>query len=436
MANTFEALITKFNTRIIDEYFVQESKSVILENGRKYMDLDFSEAGYIKIANILLDGLSDYYQHQQLPQPENPADYAAYAGNVASGSRDGLAIGGATVEWEIYKLQWKRGRRFEIDHISNEETANVLIGNLFEQFNKLKVIPEVDAARFSTIADTASVSLGNLQVNQTITATDANTGIMHRFVEAEAWLSNHGVPAESQVIFISVSDYALLQTSSELVKFISQTEFKNGNGVTLKVPSFNGKPIIVVPDDRFFTNFVAGSNGYYAGPGSKKIRYMVCDARAIIPIRKVEWTKMYNEDAAGILGFYGRVFNYLLYHGCIIPRNKIVGCYVATGDTNSGLAVTNLLSVDIREGDVTNAWKLKTFFTNPAGLRGTVVYAATDAFTVGGNITVDGTDIKYAAIDTNIVDAEATQYYFALRDASGKCIAKTTGAVTLVKKSA
>lgn len=435
MANTFEALITKFNTRVIDEYFVQESKSVILENGKKYIDLDFSEAGYVKIANILMDGLSNYFQHQELPQPENPADYAAYAGNVASGSRDGLALGGATVQWEIYKLQWKRGRRFEIDHISNEETANVLLGNMFEQFNKLKVIPEVDAARFSTIADTASVSLGNLVVNASITTTNDDTGIMHRIVAAETWLSEHGVPEDRQVIFISYKDYALLRTSNELVKFISQDEFKNGDGVTLKVEKFNGKPIIAVPSDRFFTNFVAGANGYYAGAGSKAIRLMVCDILAIVPIKKIEWTKLYNEDAAGILGFYGKVFNYLIYHGCIIPRNKIVGCFVYTGAANSGLTVTNLLSVDIREGKTTNGWVLKAYFTNPAGLRGTVVYSA-NAFTVGGSVTIDGTDVKVATLDEENVDAEATSYYFAVVDASGKCIAKTTSAVTLVKKSA
>ena len=444
MANTFEALITKFNTRIVDEYFVQESKSVILENGRKYMALDFTEAGYVKVASILLDGLSDYYQHQEATQPSNPADYAAYAGNVAASSRDGLALGGATVEWEIYKLQWKRGRRFEIDHISNEETGNVLLGNLFEQFNKLKVIPEVDAARFSTIADCASVSLGNLVVGASITTTNDETGIMHRIVDAETWLANHGVPADSQAIFISYTDYALLRTSNELVKFLSQGDIRNGDGVTLKVEKFGVTPIIPVPDDRFFTKFVAGSNGYYAGAGSQKIRIMVCDIRAVIPIRKIEWAKLYDENQAGVLGFYGKIFNYLLYHGCIVPRNKMVGCYVYTGAANSGLAVTNLLSVDIREGDVTNAWKLRAFFTNPAGLRGTVVYATTDVFTVGGSVTSTGDtdsdgvveegEVYAIGVDEQKVDAVNTQLYFALVDASGKCIAKS-GQVTLIKKA-
>lgn len=140
MANSFE-LITKYLPQAVDKYFYEDAKTAILENGSKFIDVNFKETGYVKIASMLLDGLSDYYRTQELPGPSDDANYAAYAGNLASGARDGFAIGGTSVQWEIFKLQYCRGKQFRIDYISDEETAGVVIGNAVEEFNRTKVIP-------------------------------------------------------------------------------------------------------------------------------------------------------------------------------------------------------------------------------------------------------------------------------------------------------
>jgi len=147
--NSFE-LITKFLPSAVDKYFIEESKSVILEQGTKFIDVNFNETGYVKIASILLDGLSNYYSTQgEFAAGGTDSnfpfdDYAAYAGNVASGARDGFAIGGVTLEWEIFRLQYKRGRQFRIDYIEDEESAGVVIGNIVEEFNRVKVVPSVN----------------------------------------------------------------------------------------------------------------------------------------------------------------------------------------------------------------------------------------------------------------------------------------------------
>ena len=62
-ANYFET-ITKFLPEVVDQYFVQDSKTKILEKGSKYIDVSFEEAGYVKIADVLHDGLSNYYRTQ------------------------------------------------------------------------------------------------------------------------------------------------------------------------------------------------------------------------------------------------------------------------------------------------------------------------------------------------------------------------------------
>ena len=180
--NSFE-LIERYLPKAIDKYFFEDAKTAILEQGSKFIDVKFDQTGYVKIASILMDGLSDYYQTQvnsegylspASARPSDPANYAAYAGNVASGSRDGFALGGTTVQWEIFRLQYVRGKQFRIDYISDEETAGIIIGNAVEEFNRTKVIPEVDVCRFSLIAGKANASLGNL-VSLAVDAADAQS---------------------------------------------------------------------------------------------------------------------------------------------------------------------------------------------------------------------------------------------------------------------
>lgn len=437
--NYFEP-ITKFLSKAVDKYFVRDSQSVILEHGNKFIDVNFDEAGYVKIADFLLDGLSNYYRTQEQPNTTSDlagygsgytyADHAAYANNNGTGVRDGFAIGGTTVRWEIYKLQWCRGRQFRIDHISNEETGKIVTGGLIEDFHKYKVIPEVDACRFGFIADSASVSLGNL-VTETVGTDITASNILSKFFDARKWLVEHEVPLEDIVWFMSPEVYTLIMNSSDLVKFITQEDYKNDNGLTFEVKKFNGVPIIEVVPSRFFTSVAVTENGFTGTSGSKAINYIICSKKCILPIRKIEYQKLYGEEQAGIAGFYGTMMNYLLYHGIVIPKNKLVGTYVSVGSAGTGLAKVNTLSVDIRAGSNTNGWRLKAYFTTPSALRGTVVYGDS-AFTVGSTVNIAESNV--AELDAENTDAVKTAYYFALVDYRGVVIA-ASGSVTLVKKA-
>lgn len=455
--NYFEA-ITKYLPQAVDKYFAEDSKSVILEHGSKFIDVNFNEAGYVKVADMLLDGLSNYYRTQEnlssndLPGYSNNASdmgtgFAAYAGNTTAG-RDGFDIGGTSIRWEIYKLQWCRGRQFRIDHISNEETAKVVTGHLIEEFHRLKVIPEVDACRFSTIADSASISLGNL-LTETIAADGANpdlteSTILAKFFAARKWLVEHEVPLEDLVWFVSPDVYTLIMNSDKLTKFITQEDYRGERGITFEVKKFNDVPLIEVTPSRFFTGVQVTRNGYQASSTSKAINYMLCSKKAVLPIRKIEYQKMYDEDMSGLAGFYGTMMNYLLYHGCIIPRNKLVGTVVSVRAAGTALSKVNQLSIDTRAGQTTNGWVLKAYFTQPSGLRGQVVFSVSNAFTVGNSVTITGdtdsdgnieaNEIYKVDLDQQIVDATNTAYYFALVDYRGICIAKTPAAVAVIKK--
>lgn len=434
--NSFE-LIEKYLPESIDKYFAHDSKSAVLEKGTKFIDVSFKETGYVKIASILMDGLSDYYQTQQnsvdylnpaSPRPSagEAPNYAAYAGNVGSGERDGFHIGGVDVSWEIFRLQWVRGKQFRIDYIANEETAGIVIGNALEEFHRVKVIPEVDVARFSFIADQAAVSLGNMETNTSISA---NT-IIGKFNSVFEWLFEMGVPVEEQVIFVNPSVMTLIRNTTELTKFITQGDYRSEAGLTFNVEKYMGRPIIEVPSDRFFTNVLLTNNGYRAQSTSYVINFMVVSTKATVPVRKLEYEKIYGPELSGLAGFHGYIINYLLYHGIFVPRNKVPGVWVSV----SGTAATSKVDLlRIRTAiDSGNNWRLMNYFTNPVGLRGTLVYSASSLGNIGASVTIDGSTVKALAIGQVVAETAASQaYYFGLVDAAGTLVAKTSSTITV-----
>lgn len=431
--NSFE-YIEKYLPQAVDKYFAHDSKSVLLEKGTKFIDVSFKETGYVKIASMLLDGLSDYYQTQQNSEgfvnpgqarPSDPQNYAAYAGNVASNSRDGFQIGGVDVSWEIFRLQWVRGKQFRIDYIANEETAGIIIGNALEEFHRLKVVPEVDAARFSFLASQTAVSLGNMK-SEAI----SDNAIITEFNNVFEWMFENGVPEEEQVLFVNPAIMTKIRNTTELTKFITQGDYRSEAGLTFNVEKYMGRPIVEVPSDRFFTNVLLTQNGYRTQSTSKVINFMCVSTKATVPVRKLEYEKIYGPELSGLAGFHGYIINYLLYHGIFVPRNKLPGIYVSVSTTDANTKA-DLLKVHTENPSATT-WTLKNYFTNPAGLRGTVVYSASSLGNLGADVTIDGSTVKSLYIGQVVTEAATATYYFGLVDASGKLVAKAPSTVTVI----
>lgn len=410
MANSI-ALIEKYMQNAIDAVFAQDSKTKILENGQKYIDLDFKEAGYVKVMSVLMDGLSDYYRvNNGLGSANN--NYATFPSN------DGYKIGNVQATWEIFKLEYDRGKQFRVDNMDNEETAGQVIGNLLTEFLRTRVVPEVDAIRFSKMASKANASLGNY-VSENISA---NT-IISKFNTAFEWLSEHEVPEEEQVIFVNPSVMNLIRNTTELYKKLSQVEYKGD--VSFTIDTYEGRPIVSVPTNRFFTDVQTGANGYYASSNSKVINFIVASKKAIVPIVKLEKSKIWTPDQ--VQDFDGYKVNFRMYHDAIIPKNKIPGVYVNVS-TTAGTQKSNVLSVSLEK--TTNGYEMDAYFTNPGGLNGYKVVRSASAITFGATITTSATIVETKLNTEFSKFASETAMYFALLDSSNVAIA-VSGSVTL-----
>lgn len=406
--NVFEK-IEKYMQNAVDTVFAMESKTKILENGSKFIDVNFKEAGYVKVMSLLMDGLSDYYR---VNSGVTDKDYTHYQ----NGSADGYKKGNAEGSWELFRLEYDRGKQFQIDNMDDEETAGLIIGNLLTEFLRTKVIPEVDAVRFSKMAQKCSTTLGNY-VNETINANE----IIKKFNDAFEWLTEHEVPSEEQVIFVNPSVMTLIRNTTELYKKLSQTEYKGD--VSFTIETYEGRPIIEVPSSRFFTNVVLGQNGYYASANSKVINYMIVSKKAIVPIVKLNKSKIWTPEQ--VQDFDGYKVNFRMYHDVIIPKNKIAGVYVSVGSTTASTK-SNLLSVALTK--TTSGYTLDEYFTTPAGIYGAKIVRKATAMAVGSDESSNNNVITVGTEFTKL--SNETSCYFALLDANGKVVA-STGSVTL-----
>lgn len=410
MANSI-GLITKYMQEAIDTVLTQEAKTNVLVNGSKFIDLNFKETGYVKVMSLLMDGLSDYYRvNNGLGSASN--GYSTYPSN------DGYKVGDTSAKWELFQLEYDRGRQFRVDNMDNEETAGLVIGNLLAEFLRTKVVPEVDAVRFSKMAKKCNVALGNL-VSETINANQ----IIGRFNSAFEWLFEHGVPEEEQVIFVSPNVMTLIRNTTELYKRLTQDEYRNSD-VTFTIEKYEGRQIIEVPSNRFFTGVVTTDNGYMPSANSYVINFMIASKKAVVPVVKLEKSKIWTPEQ--VQDFDGYKVNFRMYHDIIIPKNKVPAIYTSVSAV-AGTSKTNLLSVALTK--VTSGYTLDAYYTTPVGLMGTVVRSAT-AFTLGNTYTTSSSVVAVGEGDTFTKFSSENAQYFALLDGSGKCIA-VSGSVTL-----
>ena len=404
MSNVIEK-ITRYLPKVVDRYFAEESKSQILNVGTKYLDLDFKEVGYVKILSILMDGLSDYYRANGSLTGERRSNQPL---------KDGYKIGDVKTKWEILQLRYDRGKQFQIDNLDNEETAGAVIGEVLGEFLRLHVVPEKDIVVFSTIASKARTSLGNLIVNKTI----AENAIVKDFNTAFAWLADHEVPSDDQVIFVTPKVMNLIRNSTELTRYLGQTDLKNGN-ITMTFRTYEGRPIVEVPTSRFFTNVELFDGGYRPSATSKVINYIVCSKKAVLPIVKLEKSKIFGPEV--VQDFDGYKINFRLFHDTLVPRNKVPGLYVSVSEASASTS-TFSLAVDVTK--TAGGYVLNEYWTNPTGVYGKLVHSASAL-----NIGEDAGDATPITQGVEFAKLAGTEYY-AIVDDSNEVIA-TSGAVVL-----
>ena len=303
-------LVTKY-LAVLDEQYRLESISAILDTPAAFVQ-QTKDAKKVKIAKIAVDGLADYSRN----------------GGFTTGSMD--------LSWEEHEFTMDRGRALQVDALDNMETFGMAFGRLAGTFQRERVIPEIDAYRFSEYYQYAGTKV----------AITVAAGAIMKFIDnADAQMDDDEVPAEGRILFVNPQVYTLMMNDPAIQKHINTETVTDINGISKKFFVYNNHRIIKVPSPRFLTKitFLDGktpgqeAGGYVPAPDASVIGMLMIHPSALVQISKRRIARIWaptKEEAAGTDGVNPDAdawkFDFRVYHDVWALENKISGIYAAT----------------------------------------------------------------------------------------------------------
>lgn len=280
-------------TAIVDEIYQSEAVTKVLEAPSELVR--YAGGKSFQIANMALTGLGDYSRVNGYPE------------------------GGVTLEWKTYEFTNDRGTRFSVDRMDNEESFGIVASRLNGDFTRDYLVPEVDAYRFAKIANKAGKTVAaNLDKDTAIDAID----------EAMVTLTDNKVPLSRAILFVTP------RTALAINKNITRSTANGEGAVNNIVNSYNNVPVIVVPQDRFYTGIelLPGTGkdqfGYEKAADAKEINFILMDKSASVNIGKLSMLKYFSPDVNQKKDAHQ--WDYRLYHESFVFDNKKAGIYVHT----------------------------------------------------------------------------------------------------------
>lgn len=266
-------------------------------------DVIYNGGRDIKIPELSLQGLGDYDRDEGQP------------------------IGSVSFAYRTYTMTQDRGRKFRLDENDiNETNFGTNAARVMSEFQRTQVIPEIDAYRYSKLANLAGTK--NVDV---ITAANVLPTLYAQLYA----LADSGVDMNNLVVTIAYPIYQLLNLSGDIGKQITVTDFQQGS-ITLKVRDLDGAKFIPVSSDRMKTAYLfrdgktAGqeAGGFTPATGAAAINWIISPRSAPIAVSKTDRMKIITPDVNQAGDFYD--LHYHKYHDLILPYQRRTRVIVST----------------------------------------------------------------------------------------------------------
>ena len=232
----------------------------------------------------------------------------------------GYVAGNVNAGWEPFTLEIDRGRSYQVDSQSNDETLGMELSSLLSETERIEVIPEVDAYVFSKLAGTTGISSATGAL-----ATSAD--VVAAIDTAEAQMDNDEVPYEGRILFVSPAVYMKLKGG------IERRIINSEDNVNTNVEFYDDMRIIRVPAARFNTAITLNAPTTAAGVGGytatgTAIDFMIVHPSAVMKVMKHRVSNVFS-PAQNIEADAFRV-NFRFYHDVFVKGNKKKGIYLHT----------------------------------------------------------------------------------------------------------
>lgn len=292
-------------------------KKAIQEAVTGWMDANAGQVLYnggaeVKIPKMSIQGLGDY-------------------------DRDnGYQKGGITLEYETRKMTQDRGRMFQLDPVDiNENNFVTTAASAMGEFQRMHVIPEIDAYRLSKIATEAITAEKAGMVEYGYTPGAENTSALRKVKEGINAVREMGY--NGSLLIHATPDF-IMELELELAGKIIATTFSKG-GINTQVPSVDGVPLISTPSNRMYTAIelqdgkTGGqeAGGYKKGSTAKSINFMVLPTTTPIAVTKQDVMRIFDPNVNQKLNAWQ--MDYRRFHDIWVLDNKMDSIYLSIKET-------------------------------------------------------------------------------------------------------
>jgi len=253
----------------------------------------------------------------------------------------GFKNGAASLEFEPFVMGQDRATSFTLDAQDVNETNFVAsASNLMGEFQRVKVIPEVDAFRLSKIATLAIAKAGNcVSYGYTPVIADILTRIRADIASVQDVIGT-GVQL---LVVMSILTLNVLENSSEITKQLQvgglccmqPGTMTTGANLDLEVTKIDKCPIIEVPSALMKTAYVFADGstnfGFTPAVDAKNINWIIMAQNTAIAVCKTDTMRIFdpntNQNAVAWK------LDYRKYHDLFIMDNKYVTLKVNIKET-------------------------------------------------------------------------------------------------------
>ena len=268
----------------------------------------YSGGKEVKIPQLSTDGLGDYDR----------------------GSAGGYAGGEIKLEYKTKEMTQDRGRKFSLDAMDVDE-SNFLAtaGNAMGEFQRVHVIPEIDAYRLSSLAQVAMKVDGDKNVEYSYTP--ASSTIINRIKKGIMVIRENGYNGQ---LMIHISGTAKLTIEEKVLDKLASVSFSQG-GIDTKVPAIDGCPLIETPQNRMYSHIKLNDGvtegqkqgGYVKADTAIEANFIIAPADVPIAVTKQDLMRIF--DPATNQNANAWSMDYRRYHDLWVLDNKSNSIYAS-----------------------------------------------------------------------------------------------------------
>ena len=264
----------------------------------------------VKIPKLDMDGLGDYSR------------------------TDGFASGSVNFEYETRRMEYDRGRSFSFDELYVDETNFALTAaTVMGEFQRLKVVNEIDATRIAKLSQIAMGVDGDTQAEYNYTP--AKTTIVNKIKAAIRAIRKAQFKSE----LVCYTTYDVQGLIEEYYGDRLSSATFSMNGVDTRVPAIDGVPIVPMIDECMYTKlkFNDGKSsgqqkgGFEKATDGKNINFIVIAKEAPIAIQKCDKTRIFSPEVNQKARAWA--MDYRKFHDIWVLDNKKKGIFVNIKDT-------------------------------------------------------------------------------------------------------